>query len=125
MATKQGGLELLQDPIAQEMLHAPIPARLAYVWMDGSPRVVPIAFHWDGQEIVMAGPTDAPKVKALEKNPNVAVTLDNNTMPYKVLLIRGKVSMTTVDGIVPEYALAMERYMEKKGQMLGLARCGL
>jgi len=31
MATKQGDLSLLNEPLAQELLHAPIPARLAYV----------------------------------------------------------------------------------------------
>ena len=45
MPTKQGDIELLNDPVAQEMLQAPIPMRLAYIWTDGSPQVVPIGFH--------------------------------------------------------------------------------
>src|SRR5262252_7746595 len=89
MPTKQGDLELLQSPVAQELLTSTIPARLAYVWMDGTPRVVPIWFHWNGQDIVMASPPKAPKLKALAKNPKVSLTIDDNTFPHKVLLIRG------------------------------------
>jgi hypothetical protein len=37
----KGGPELLQDPVAQELLASRIPARLAYVWTDGTPRVSP------------------------------------------------------------------------------------
>ena len=58
----QGGLDLLQHPAAQELLRSKIPARLAYVWTDGTPRVIPIWFHWNGKEIVMATPPRAPKL---------------------------------------------------------------
>jgi hypothetical protein len=107
---KQGGLELLQHPAAQEMLLSKIPARLAYVWTDNTPRVVPIWFHWNGAEVVMATPPKAPKLRALAKNPKVSLTIDNNEFPHKVLLIRGSVRMEPVAGIVPEYAAAAERY---------------
>lgn len=45
MAGHQGDLALLNDPIAQALLQSTIPARLAYSWTDGTPRVVPIWFH--------------------------------------------------------------------------------
>jgi len=61
MPTKQGDLALLDDPVAQELLRAPLPARLAYVWPDGTPRVVPIGFHWDGQDLVIGTPPGAPR----------------------------------------------------------------
>jgi PPOX class probable F420-dependent enzyme len=110
MAVKQGDLELLQDPVAQELLQSKIPARLAYVAIDGTPRVVPIWFHWTGREFVMGTPPKAPKLKALAKNPKVAITIDDNTFPHKVLLVRGTARLEPVDGIVPEYATAAERY---------------
>lgn len=108
---KQGDLSLLQDPAAQQLLQSTIPARLAYVWMDGTPRVVPIWFHWNGRDIVMATPPKAPKLKALAKNPKVSLTIDDNTFPHKVLLIRGTARLERVDGIAPEYAAAAERYL--------------
>ena len=111
MATQQGDPALLHDPIAQQLLSSTIPARLAYVWHDGTPRVVPIWFHWTGKEIVMAGPPDAPKVAALRTNSRVALTIDEASgWPYCVLLLRGDARIETVDGIAPEYAAAAERY---------------
>ena len=110
MATKQGGLALLNDQVAQELLRSTSPARLAYVWRDGSPRVVPIWFHWNGKEIVLGTPPTAPKVQALSGNSKVALTIDGNTWPYKVLQIRGTAHVEKVAGVVPEYALAAERY---------------
>lgn len=115
MPTPQGSLELLNDPIAQELLNAPIPMRLAYIWTDGTPRNVPIGFHWNGSEIIVGGPPDAPKMKALTQNPKVAITIDNNTMPYHVLLIRGTASITHHEGIIPEYVAYSKRYMGEEG----------
>jgi hypothetical protein len=108
----QGDVGLLQQPAAQELLHSKIPARLAYVWPDNTPRVVPIWFHWNGREIVMASPPRAPKLKALAKNPKVSLTIDDNTFPHKVLLVRGSARLEPVEGIVPEYAMAATRYFD-------------
>lgn len=113
MPSAQGHLELLQHPAAQAMLHAAIPARLAYVWTDGTPRVVPIWFHWTGDEIVMASPAGAPKLKALHTGAKVAITIDEDRPFGSVLLIRGTAGVTTVFGVVPEYILAGERYIGK------------
>ena len=116
MGTTSKNLALLQDPIAQELLRSPIPARLAYTWPDGTPRVVPIWFHWDGDAVVMAGPPDAPKVAAIAQNPSVAVTIDGNEWPYPVLLIRGTATVDFVDGVADEYAAAARRYFgEEQG----------
>jgi nitroimidazol reductase NimA-like FMN-containing flavoprotein (pyridoxamine 5'-phosphate oxidase superfamily) len=57
MPVKHGDLSFLQHPAAQELLQSKIPARLAYVWTDGTPRVVPIWFHWSGNELVMETPS--------------------------------------------------------------------
>jgi nitroimidazol reductase NimA-like FMN-containing flavoprotein (pyridoxamine 5'-phosphate oxidase superfamily) len=78
MATKQGSLALLNDPVAQRLLRSTVPARFAYTWRDGTPRVVPIAFHWNGHEIVLGTPLDAPKVKALREGARVALTIDSD-----------------------------------------------
>src|SRR6266567_9187093 len=109
MSVTQGDLGLLQHPAAQELLASKIPARLAYVWSDGTPRVIPIWFHWNGHEFVMATPPKAPKLRALAKNAKVSLTIDDNIFPHKVLLVRGTARLQPVDGIVPEYAAAAER----------------
>jgi hypothetical protein len=110
MPAKQGDLSLLQHPTSRELLESKIPARLAYIWTDNTPRVVPIWFHWNGKEFIMGTPPRAPKLKALAKNPKVSLTIDGNEFPHKVLLVRGTARLETVQGMVPEYALAAERY---------------
>jgi hypothetical protein len=76
--------------------------------------VVPIWFHWNGREFVFGTPPKAPKLKALAKNPKVAITIDDNAFPHKVLQVRGTVVLETVAGIIPEYALAAERYFGRE-----------
>ena len=109
--TRQGDVALLNDPVAQRLLQAPIPAQLAYTWTDGTPRVLPIGFHWDGHKLVMGSPPETPKMKALASNPQVALTINTFEFPYKVLYIRGRASCRVVDEIVPEYVLACQRML--------------
>lgn len=115
MPSKQGSLELLNHPIAQELLRAPFPMRLAYTWPDGSPRVVPIGFEWTGTEIISGCPPDAPKIKVLQTNPKVAITIDTEKMPCHVLMIRGTARITMHEGIIPEYIAYCKRYMGDEG----------
>ena len=110
----KGGPELLQDPVAQELLASRIPARLAYVWTDGTPRVVSIWFHWDGTDLVMGTLPGAPKLKALRTGDRVAMTIDTNDPPHHVLSIRGTAEVTEAEGVVPEYAQAAVRYLGKE-----------
>ena len=124
MPVKQGDLGLLQHPASQELLVSKIPARLAYVWTDGSPRLIPIWFHWNGKEIVMGTPPKAPKLKALAKNPRVSLTIDDNVFPHKVLLVRGTARLEPVNGVVPEYALAADRYFGPEQGKAWVAQMG-
>ena len=118
MPSKQGDLSLLAYPIAQELLHSAVTARLAYTWKDGTPRVVPIWFHWNGEEIVLGSPPKAPKVMILPDHPQVALTIDSTQWPYRALLIRGIAKVDTVEGVSPEYAAAAERYFgEEQGRV--------
>jgi hypothetical protein len=117
MPTRQGDLSLLDDPVAQRLLQSTIPARLAYVWPDGTPRVIPIGFHWTGTDVVLGTPPDAPKMKALRDGAKVALTIDSDAMPYQVLQIRGTARVDIVEGIAPEYAAMSKRVMgEEQGQ---------
>ena len=103
-------LEALNDKVAQELLVSRELARLAYAWQDGTPRVVPVRFHWTGTEVVVASPSKAPKVKMLVSRPDVAVTIDGSSWPYHSLLLRGTATVEQAGGVVPEYAAAAARY---------------
>lgn len=94
--------EMLKKPISQEMLNRDL-VRLAYVANDGTPRVVPIAFTWNGAEVVMCTATNAPKLVSLRRNPAVALTIDTEVHPPKILLMRGEAVLDEVEGIPAEY----------------------
>lgn len=94
--------EILNRPISQELLARDL-TRLAYVAKDGTPRCIPIAFSWNGSEIVMCTTKNAPKLAALRENPMVSLTVDTEVHPPKILLIRGRAELDAVDGIPHEY----------------------
>jgi pyridoxamine 5'-phosphate oxidase-like protein len=94
--------EVLNRPLSQELLARDI-TRLAYVAKDGTPRNVPIGFTWNGTEIVMCTTKNAPKLPSLRHNPAVALTIDTEVHPPKILLVRGRAELDVVDGIPDEY----------------------
>ena len=132
----QGDLALLDTELAQRLLAAPIPARMAFIALDGTPRVVPSWFHWTGRELVtvtyLAGPNigirhPATRVAALRARPDVAVTIDTETSPPQSLSLRGRVEITEVDGLAPEYATAARRYLGEEaaaGLLAGMDQPG-
>ncbi|MEU4674587.1 pyridoxamine 5'-phosphate oxidase family protein [Amycolatopsis sp. NPDC023774] len=94
--------EILNRPLSQQLLARDL-TRLAYVAKDGTPRTVPIGFTWNGTEIVMCTTKNAPKLPALRANPMVALTIDTEVHPPKILLVRGHAELDVVDGIPEEY----------------------
>ena len=125
----QGDLRLLDTDAAKRLLASTLPARVAYVAKDGTPRLVPSWFHWTGDELVMLTFVRAPHVTrparrlaALRANPAVAVTIDTATEPPDVLLLRGRVTIAEVEGVVPEYAVEARRRLphDAADQLLGM-----
>lgn len=94
--------EILNRPLSQELLARDL-CRLAYVAKDGTPRNIPIAFAWNGKEAVMCTSKNAPKLASLRQNPAVAITIDTEVHPPKILLVRGTVELDEVEGIPEEY----------------------
>jgi hypothetical protein len=99
---EQGDPGLLRSDVAKRLLASSLPARYAYMGLDGTPRVVASWFHW--------------------ANPDVAVSIDTDAFPPEVLSIRGRASLTELDGIVPEYALAADRYLGEEEAIAYLAQ---
>ena len=81
---------------------------------------MPSWFHWTGRDLVtvtyVAGPRigirhPAARLAALRARPDVAVTIDTDTFPPQSLSLRGRVEITDVDGLAPEYTAAARRYL--------------
>jgi hypothetical protein len=118
MTLEQGDPRLLETDLAKRLLASTIPARYAYMALDGTPRVLASWFEWTGEELVLPTFISAPHVshsayrlRALRANPDLAISIDTETSPPEVLSIRGRAEITEVDGVVPEYAAAADRYL--------------
>lgn len=101
--------DVMGKQISQDLLASAIPARFAYVGIDGDPRVVPIGFHWNGTQILLFTVPKSAKVRALGQNPRVAITIDTQSYPPHVLLVRGTASLETVDGVPTDYLEASRK----------------
>jgi hypothetical protein len=128
MHLPQGDLRLLDTAPARALLSSSIPARLAFTWTDGTPRVIPTWFVWTGAEIVMctflSGPGirhPARRVAVLRENPDVAITIDTENAVPDVLLIRGRAVVTEVDGLAEEHVAAARRYLDEEAATAFLA----
>ncbi len=118
MAEKQGSIALLNDPKSQEILHAPIMAHLAYVASDGTPRVMPVWFAWEGGAVVICSVVVAMKLKSMTDGSRVAIEIDETRWPYHRLMLRGTVTTTQFPGVVPGYKETAIRYLgEQFGSM--------
>jgi pyridoxamine 5'-phosphate oxidase-like protein len=116
----------LEQPRARKLLETASLCRLAYNGLDGLPRVIPIGFYWNGSGIVVCTATTAPKVRALAERPEVAVTIDGGDTPASAqsLLVRGRVTLETVDGIPSEYLAGTTKVMDaaQVGEFEGMVR---
>jgi hypothetical protein len=111
-----GDVAVLQTQLAKDLLNSPIPARVAYVTAAGDPRVVPLWFHWDGTDLVIATFNGSPKLRSVRTGDRLAVTIDTEAFPYAALQIRGPVTVTKQDGVVLEYRFAARRYLGDDGE---------
>ncbi|MGY1604383.1 pyridoxamine 5'-phosphate oxidase family protein [Geodermatophilus sp. SYSU D00815] len=109
---------VLDRPVSRELLARDV-TRLAYVATDGTPRNVPIIFSWNGSQIVMCTSKNAPKLRPLSRNPMVALTIDTEVHPPKILLIRGRAELDPVDGIPDQYLRSTSTYEMTPGQRVG------
>jgi hypothetical protein len=107
-------MEVLRDSLAQELLHSPLLARLGYNGTDGAPRVVPVGYLWTGSTFVVCTAVPAPKVRALASNPKVALSIDTDTQPPHVLLVRGTAAVEIVNGVPDEFLEASKKVIPRE-----------
>jgi hypothetical protein len=97
------------------LMNSNIPARLAYIARDGSPRAIPIGFHWNGEQFLAFTATNAAKVPAIQANPLVALTIDTVDFPPKILLVRGTATIEIVEGVPDDYLTASQKAVSAEG----------
>ena len=105
---------VLQTPLSPTvglLLESRIPARIAWVAQDNTPRVLPIWFVWTGTELVVVTFEGAKKLHDLTDGTVVAVTIDTDDFPYRSLKLRGTVTAQPTSGIADRYKEAAVRYL--------------
>ena len=84
-----------------------------------------IGYWWDGSAFVVCTATMAPKVRVLEMNPKVALSIDTDTHPPHVLSVRGTASVGIVDGVPKEFLQASKKALpgQQWSQFEAQVRC--
>jgi pyridoxamine 5'-phosphate oxidase-like protein len=105
--------EVMAKPLARRLLSDVPVLHLAYAGRDGAPRAVPVGYLWDGRSFRFWTIPHAPKIRALEADPRVAVTIDMLGTPSRLLLARGRAVLTVVDGVPAGYLEASHRALPR------------
>ncbi|MDQ1574672.1 MAG: hypothetical protein QOH44_2231 [Actinomycetota bacterium] len=88
----------LTDPLL-ELLRAPSTCYLATTMPDGSPQVTQTWVDTDGEHVIINTVQGYQKVRNIERDPRVALTVSDAEHPTRYLQVRGSViSMTTEGG---------------------------
>jgi pyridoxamine 5'-phosphate oxidase-like protein len=106
---REAALRVLTSPAAQALVQSKSLSRLGYVGRDSYPRVIPIGYVWKEDTFVVCTAANAPKVKALQLNPRVALSIDTETQPPHILLVRGQAAVEIVEGVPEEYLEASRK----------------
>ena len=106
--------QVMELPISRQLLRDECILRLSYTAPDGGPRVIPIGYVWDGGRFLMWTVPDSAKVGALRADERVAITIDVLGPLPRVLLVRGRAELETVDGVPDGYLEASHRTMPQE-----------
>jgi PPOX class probable F420-dependent enzyme len=66
-------------------------AHVATIGPDGAPQNNPVWFDWDGSRLLFSQTTTRQKLKNVEREPRVAISIIDPQNPYRYLEIRGAV----------------------------------
>lgn len=73
--------------------------------------MVPIWFHWTGEELVVATFSGSQKLRELSDGDTIAVTIDTDSFPYRSLKLRGAITLEPNEGLADAYRMAAVRYL--------------
>jgi PPOX class probable F420-dependent enzyme len=95
-------------------------AHIATVGPDGTPQVTPVWIDFDGNQIRFNTAKGRVKARNLERNPKVAISIQDPENPYRYVQVRGRVTEITekgadahIDALAKKY-LGQDRYPGRK-----------
>ena len=102
-------MDLPEDLIA--LLHQPSPCFVATVMPDGSPQLTQTWVDTDGEHVIINTVQGFRKLKNVERDPRVAVTVADPARPSRYYEIRGRVVNITAEGGAEHIEALAQRYL--------------
>ncbi|CAD6010489.1 PPOX class F420-dependent oxidoreductase [Agreia sp. COWG] len=92
-----------------ELLRKPSPCFISTIMADGSPQVTETWVDTDGEHVIINTVVGYLKVRNVERDPRVAVAIQDPENPFRYIQVRGEViSMTTEGGTESIEALSQK-----------------
>ncbi len=89
-------------------------AHVATVGADGSPQVTPVWVEFDGTHVVFNTEKKRAKVRNLEREPRVSLSVMDPANPYRYVEIRGRVVAITAEGGQESIDRLAQKYIGKE-----------
>ncbi len=104
----------LKDKATEDFLIRDPPKllRLAVV-LDGKPHISSVWYLWSRNHFWISTAEDRLKVRAIKKNPNVALVIDSDNLPYEGVIVEGEAVLTkqNIKGITLQI---VRKYVDKE-----------
>jgi PPOX class probable F420-dependent enzyme len=95
--------------------------KVATIGRGGAPHVVPIWFVLDGDDVIFTTGSTSAKARHLQRDPRVALTVDDDRPPYSFVQVRGRAELSDdLDDLLVWATRIGARYMGKeRGEEFG------
>ncbi|HEY2673699.1 MAG TPA: PPOX class F420-dependent oxidoreductase [Rugosimonospora sp.] len=93
------------------LLRQPSPCNLATLMADGSPHLTQTWVDTDGKHILVNTVEGFQKIKNVERDPRVALTVSDPANPARYYWVRGRVLDVTADGATEHIEQLAQRYL--------------
>jgi PPOX class probable F420-dependent enzyme len=94
-----------------DLLHQPSPCYLATSMPDGSPQLTQTWVDTDGEHILINSVSGFQKIRNVERDPRVALTVSDPANPARYFAVRGRVVNVTTEGAVEHIEKLAQRYL--------------
>jgi PPOX class probable F420-dependent enzyme len=95
-----------------DLLRLPSPCYLSTLMPDGSPQQTQTWVDTDGEHILVNTVDGFQKVRNIERDPRIALTVSDPANPHRYFAVRGRVVNVTADGAADHIEKLAQRYLD-------------
>ena len=93
-----------------ELLRQPSPCFFSTLMADGSPQVTETWADTDGEHVIINTVVGFVKVRNVERDPRVALAIQDPRNPFRYIQVRGEVIAMTTEGAVDSIEAMSQKY---------------